>query len=360
MATSRQFLTMVMALCLTCLGAIATAAVPPDQPYPWDTRSPKCRNFPELAATLVCAHEDWPTIEVTLERLTQLVSLGDYTMLDRALTEVSASDKRSLGGIPFDEASFYALYGWIESQRQLDPDVRWLARWKEQVPNSQFAPIAQAMFHKDQAWLIRGNGLASTVSPASWKLFEQQLVAARKALSLAPPASRNLPLWHRVLLSVSIDQRAAGNDASDVFRKAVARWPTYFRFYEIALYRLEPRWGGSWQLADDFINHWSRELATSEGDSMYARLYRTLIGSTFTPQTARMDWNRMKASFEDLVTRYPHPSFMNAYASYACMARDKEAYARASKRIKGDALNEDAWLSGYSPEACELWAASQR
>jgi hypothetical protein len=98
-------------------------------------------------------------------------------------------------------------------------------------------------------------------------------------------------------------------------------------------------------------------MAASEGSSMYARLYVSLNNQGVTPDETRMDWNKMKKSFEDLVSRYPSRRFKNLYASYACLARDKTAFTAAAQNIPPYDLTPHQWLAGHSYEACMRWAA---
>ncbi len=67
------------------------------------------------------------------------------------------------------------------------------------------------------------------------------------------------------------------------FEEGVRRWPEYYDFYEVYVSRLVPKWGGSWGAVDQFISSWSVKRLSSEGDSMYARLYTNLISAELRP-----------------------------------------------------------------------------
>jgi len=90
---------------------------------------------------------------------------------------------------------------------------------------------------------------------------------------------------------------------------------------------------------------------------MYSRLYISVKDQGVTPNETAMEWNKMKKSFDDLIRRYPAPKFKNLYASYACFARDNDAFAAAIRRISSHELDPEDWLSGNSYEACMRWAA---
>ena len=98
-------------------------------------------------------------------------------------------------------------------------------------------------------------------------------------------------------------------------------------------------------------------MAPTEGKSVYARLYMSVLQGESNLAVTKMNWKLMKASFEDLSSRYTAPYFRNAFASYSCMARDKAAFAGAMKILPKEDLIKDDWLSDYGYEACMQWSA---
>jgi hypothetical protein len=48
--------------------------------------------------------------------------------------------------------------------------------------------------------------------------------------------------------------------------------------------------------------------------------------------------------------------FANFYASYACVYRDRAAFAEAIKALAGRVSRHD-WVEGYPYDACMRWAA---
>ena len=129
-------------------------------------------------------------------------------------------------------------------------------------------------------------------------------------------------------------------------------------FYGVRLSRLLPQWGGSWEAIEAFIRKWSRAQEASEGRSLYARLYAAVLSMGYTPDQTRYDWNLMKESLAELVTRFPDPWYRNLYASFACVARDDAAFRKAISAIPRHELIPGAWISGHSPEACMRWAGT--
>ena len=120
----------------------------------------------------------------------------------------------------------------------------------------------------------------------------------------------------------------------------------------VAAQRLVPRWGGSWDRVDAFIVDWNKRLASTEGDSMYARLYAAIISTDTNVNETRIHWPTMKRSLEDLVNRYPDVSLRNVAACYACRFNDRE-YSRISfRRLRDDELMPNVWMRGTDPLEC--------
>ncbi|WP_457282173.1 DUF4034 domain-containing protein [Polaromonas sp. P5_D5] len=308
----------------------------------------------------VCKGEDWPDLATTKDRLKLLYYLNhqlkNFAMLERALKELSGSDKNFPTGEPLSSAPGFAFRQIFLTPGAGEPERLQLAHWKTAFPNSHFVVLAEAAYQHADAWNARGGGYANTVSPESWKLFESRLRAAQKLLDSAPAEAKKTPLWHSVAFDVALDSRSNKKKIAPVFKAAVTQWPRQFDFYSTAASRLTPKWGGSWEVVEAFIDHWSKQQQATEGLSMYARLYIDLREYAL-PSDTKMSWQRMRASLEDLVARYPDPQFKNFYAAYTCFARDKPAYAKAISQLPKEQLRVNLWLPGNSYDVCTLWAS---
>jgi len=135
----------------------------------------------------------------------------------------------------------------------------------------------------------------------------------------------------------------------------VKRWPTYAVFHQLPLNRMVPKWGGSWQQVESFIAESTAMQPASEGKSLYARLYIHLIPERSAHESS-MDWEKMKAGFEDAIARFPDPKYRNLYASYACLAKDKALFSKAIGKIPREELIPAWWLDGNSYDSCMRWA----
>jgi hypothetical protein len=271
------------------------------------------------------------------------------------MREIASSKKRFVNGDSPASAAYWAFRRLMPAPRTNESHQGKISRWRDAVPASYFVPFAQSRLMYANAWNVRGSGFAGSVSKESWELFGIRMQEAEKILLDAPEALKDTPYWHHLLLAITQDSSQSSNSVDAVFEEAVKRWPTYFDFYELRLTRLVPKWGGSWEQVESFIDKWSTQLARSEGSSVYARLYVSVKKQGVTPEQTRMDWAKMKRGFEDLVQRYPSRDFKNLYASYACFARDKVAFSAALRSLTPEELQPQEWLSGHSYEACMRW-----
>jgi hypothetical protein len=231
-----------------------------------------------------------------------------------------------------------------------------LAAWKAAVPDSQFVPLIEAAMLYAEAWDVRGNGYASTVSPESWKIFRSKLEQAQAMLLDAPPEVKAYAAWHSLRLRVALDLDSNPANWLKIYANAVDSWPLYIGNSERVVYKLTPKWGGSWQLLDSFANEAAKRVASTEKTSYYARLY-SYVGDEVVDGGVQLDWPKLKQSFEDWSELVPDAATRVRYAAFACYARDKKTYRAVVAKIPGDQLSSGEWLPGYSHDVCELWAS---
>jgi hypothetical protein len=345
---------LVSALLLITASASASGQAASSERYPWDKRPASCF---ELTGSTdpQCTLDSWPNWEETLLQVRFLYNKEQFILLERAMQDAASSDKRFTDGDTPASAAYWAFRRMMPGPGTHPGHRDKIARWKKAVPASDFVAFAQARFEYGTAWNVRGSGSAGSVSRESWELFSIRLQQAEQTLLDASEALKATPYWHNLLLAIALDSPRGRSDPEAVFAQAVKRWPRYFELYELRLTRLVPAWGGSWEQVESFIDRWTKELAGSEGTSLYARLYTSLKDQGVTPEQTAMDWPRMRRSFEDLTTRYPSARFKNLYASYACFARDRPAFSAAAAKLSRTEMDDEFWLSGHSYEACMRW-----
>ncbi len=324
--------------------------------YPWDERPGLCFES-EANVTPQCELNSWSDWDMTVRRVVSLYLAADFELLERALHELLTSRKTYSNGASTASAAYWAFRTAMPGPGAHEGNAQLIDHWIKRFPDSPFAVFAQARYAYASAWNARGGGYSGSVITESWELFRIRLHEAEKVLLAAPESLKNTPLWHNLMLAIAQDLGANDLNPDQVFKQAVALWPRYYDFYEVRLTRLVPRWGGSWSAVEKFVDHWSSNSAKTEGSSLYARLYISLNKQGYTPDQMELSWNKMRKSLDDLTDRYPSVEFKNLNASYACAARDRDAFNQAMKKLTPSQLHGAAWLNGSSYEACMRWSS---
>ena len=345
------------------MGATALAfaqqpsGVPVQADYPWKPAKGLCTGGLEKVLT-ACDPENWPSEVVTRERLETLYTAENWALLERALGEIVASGKRYESGVPATTTIYSLFRKRMGAPGMPSAEVQRVERWMTAYPKSSFATYALARTQYAAAWNLRGAGYSGSVSKESWELFEIGLQRAEKTLLNAPQALKDTPLWYHQMLAISLDLKKPVEQPLSLLERAGKKWPDYYGIYLIAINRLVPQWGGSWEEVDAAIGKWSTRAEQREGKSLYARLYFDAIFFGHPAHEMAINWPRMKVSLQDLTKRYPAAEYKNFYANLACVKRDKKTFAEAMQQIPRDELFESLWLNGHSYEACMRWAAS--
>jgi hypothetical protein len=236
----------------------------------------------------------------------------------------------------------------------VDPnELQLVEAWRKSAPISIFSEFAALRLSYANAWRIRGGAFSKDVPPEQTRQFAAKLSETAALLELATPALKQTTLWHNLMLAVVQDESVYRQRTRAVFLTAATKWPRHFDFYEVAVSRLVPRWGGSWRDVDVFVREWSTRLEATEGKSMYARLYISVLTTGGpNPNETVIDMQRMDESLRDLLRRYPAPKFTAFAASLACFNGDKTAFGTATKKLDPVDDGPAYWIRGTDPMSC--------
>jgi len=211
-------------------------------------------------------------------------------------------------------------------------------KWRKAYPDSTAANLAEAFYYIQSAYLSWG---LQMVAPGNRPWHLEQLNEARVILDGMEDKHREDPEWWSTRILVAgleaIDRREYDKLVTDALRRHPGYLPIYLKASE---YYMAERGGSNAQL-DSFIAKSVETTRATWGDILYARMHWNLRrGDMFA--SGRTDWQRMKGSFETLVTKYPHPWNLNNFAKFACIAGDAPTTADVMKRIEGN-VAIDAW-----------------
>jgi membrane associated rhomboid family serine protease len=235
------------------------------------------------------------------------------------------------------------------------------ADWRRKIEGSVFAELVEAMAFADWAYAARGRGAADTISSQNMALFAYRTEMAAAALAQIKDRAGKYPLWYTLSMDVGVDQAKEKEDAKarlrPLFDQGVKIAPNYRPLYGRMLRILMPRWFGSYEEVDQFINAIYAQTAPISGYERYTQLYSMYVMMEGDDLDLFRDtpafWSGMRSGFYGLVQRYPKSdAVLNSFANFACRAGDKAEYNRLRKEI-GKRFSATAWSTKYSLDACD-------
>jgi len=283
---------------------------------------------------------------------------GEFAIVERMHDEFAQTKLRTTGGTWMIESVQWAFDAWFSSRD--DARIRKLFEdWKRALPESKLRPVAEAHMWQRTAWKARGGRVAGQTQQEAIEIFRERMAKAAAAVEDSAKSGAESPIWHwvRLIVAGSTGQPVARFDAS--FEEAVSRFPTYHPLYSTRINYLLPQWGGNYDQVDQFVEASVARTAATEGRSFYAWLYADIApkhsGDDFLTAT-RVSWPAMKASFEDLVRRYPDERNKAMFAAYACHARDRETAAKMLAAVNPTYPLEAFPGARVNGEACRRFA----
>lgn len=236
-----------------------------------------------------------------------------------------------------------------------------LKRWIKAHPESIMAHIMYASTFADRAWMLRGEGAASTVPKEAWEPYYKYLNLQNNYLDKHKNILSTNILWYLEKL-MNRKHLSKQSEFGDIYKEAVSKDIQDMRIYSVMIASLSPRWGGSAEKIDDFINSVAKNSKTDSSDYIYSRLYASAEQDLFPHQLfekSKADWPRMKRGFEQRLIKNPDVWNENIYAKYACQAKDKETSRKLIARI-GNSPELTVWEpnAAYWFSYCRDWAAS--
>jgi len=301
-------------------------------------------DYPVLANRIACAAQR------AFER-------GDFATLDAMFR-----GKNVIGDLPSGGSTYGAAVSGLDDLieyggMQITDLLRLTADWRDVRPDSPLPGVMEAMIFEDWAWSARGTGAANSVSTQAWAVFAARTEMAAVSLRQSASQGRSTPLWYWLSISIGLDQSLTSDQLRAIFDEGSARFPGYLPLYRAMLRVLMPRWGGSYQKVDEFINAIYAKTWPTEGTRMYTQLYWAyglMEGDDVNIFTdAQAEWTFMKPGFKQLLAGYPRSDYvLNAYADFACRAEDKAQYEALRPQL-ATRFSASAWTKKFTLAACD-------
>jgi tetratricopeptide (TPR) repeat protein len=268
---------------------------------------------------------------------------GEYKKLDALRKRLLKPDQRTASGVWKLAVYYSAMKSFPGRTRDAAHWVKLEARaraWEKQAPASGAASVFHAYVLMARGLSYRGTGFIDAVPKED---LNRLLAAMREAEIVLVNADRQLvkdqdPELYRLIMNVaawSDNFRATANRIG--LDMAIRKHPDYHELYfTAALFG-----NAMWQASPDEIEEIATRGAAAGGADaadMYARVYwyanqEVYSDNLFEDMASLADWDRMKTSFDALVAHYPDPWNLNAYAYFACRAKDYPVMDDVLRRI---------------------------
>jgi membrane protease YdiL (CAAX protease family) len=282
-----------------------------------------------------------------LVRVKNLLAARDTTGLEALAAELRASKDRLDGGTWLLSHFYDAAVALPKTEPEAGQALKFYETWAANRPQSITAQVCLAQALTDYAWQARGSGRADSVGAEQWKLFEERLDRAWEVLENAGELEEQCPGWFEAGQTVGLGQGWDREDYLNFVRDALAREPTYGRYYTKACYWLLPRWYGEQGDFEAWITEQAEAAPEAERDWQYARLVwmadRMRVSGEIVFAPGRMDWARTKRGFETWIATDPENLNLRfQFTRLALIAGDRET-AREQFDVTGGKYFPRGW-----------------
>lgn len=290
---------------------------------------------------------------------------GNFNTLEDLSKKYSTQDKRTKSGAQkislFDDGISEAIAppnGTTEEH--VKKAVSLTAEWAKENPTAPLAHILHASALLEYAYFFRGTGYANTVSPSGWQGFKKYSRLAAKYLEDHKDIASKDTGWHVTMINIGRSLSFPRKQVMLIASDGLAKNPDDDRLYYKELESLLPKWGGSTEQVDLFINNAAKNTAKSRGMELYARLYSAAEESQFQERLfvdSKIEWKKMKQGLEDWNRRYPTAWNKNIFGYLACLAGDKDITKKNIVEIASDPILFIWGTNGAETyNQCKSWA----
>jgi hypothetical protein len=283
---------------------------------------------------------------------------SNFALIESRYAQALATRKRLPGGLFVANRMVTVMFGRDDNaEANGDAAEEKLRTWAARYPKSALPAMALNRLYSRRAWAARGGGYSSAVSEEGWKQFGASMIQANQALLSRAEIGKTDPNWWFEMLSRAQEQGWPMEQYWALANAAIEAFPDNLDIYRAIAMRLVPQWGGSWEALATFADQAAAQTARAEGRTVPARMYWHVAGYFGPGHFIRPqgNWPAVRASFEDLVARYPDNWNLNGYARFACDAGDREAARRMLGRIN-DSVVPAAWANIAMYNRCRNWA----
>lgn len=300
------------------------------------------------------------------EDATKLLQHKEFTKLDQLAGEYLAAGEFDSSGKP----KLMGLYAGLsnsnancdettaQTERQWKKHQRLLLDWKKASPKSEAAALSLALFMESYGWHARGSGFADTVSSTDWKIFKARFADARAQLERMSETARDNPAWYEGMLRVGLAQGWSKESFNAIFSEGVKKFPSYYALYYTKGEFLTPKWYGSEEEFQEFVEESVEATKSQLGQTLYARIEASQARAEKF-QNRQINYNRLQDGFRTIISDFPGAWNENIRAKFACMANDYK-FLRIQLKSIGSQVAYGAWSDKEYYDRCKKYAQTRQ
>lgn len=272
------------------------------------------------------------------------------------LDNIAEKLRRKSNGTKPGLAEFYDA---LEIASHLSPSEAMFANWERLHPTSPTPIILRN-------WIAVKNGLGNAYwrrhlfsSAQEHRVDHDAIRKISAELSKTKLTTSNDPFWYVImgLTALVLERDDAKFKATAL--EGIKRHPGHFEIYDASADYFLPKWNGSADAFNGWVDEISEIVPGHLRDFAYARLYLRGFLSQFGDRLfidSSMDWQRFKSGSSDVAALAPHPDGWAWVAMMACLAGDHATTAKLFSDHPGEA--PPSWpLTAADMHACEQWAS---
>ena len=280
--------------------------------------------------------------------------------LDRMAEDYRRSEARLPGGA----WRLRLFYEALDAPQQTDKDtadhLEHLHHWMTARPESITARVALATSLTRWAWVARGNGVAKTVTPEGWQLFNQRIGEAKTVLEGSRDMRHMCPQWYSEMMTVGLAQGWTERQVQENFNRGVQFAPDYYYLYRQYANYLLPKWYGKQADASNFARSSADRLGGDRGDMLYFQISTVLVkrgNGNFSVEG--IDWPRIQRGYQLVTSQYgPSRRNTNDLAFMAYKFNDSTV-ARQQFAVIGDDWAQGVWRDRQFFDRIRDWSQAK-
>lgn len=277
--------------------------------------------------------------------------------LDRMGAQFRSEKSRFPGG----EWKLRYFYGALDKPELSDKDgldhLAHLRRWVAQRPESITARVALATSLHRWAWVARGNGMANTVTPEGWRLFDERIQESLSVLKAAANLHQQCPQWYSEMMVVGLAQSWDEVRMREIFDQGIQFEPDYFVLYKQFANYLLPKWDGKPGEAAVFAKESADNLGGDAGDQVYFHIATAIIGKNGQGfGVHEMDWQRIQRGYQSLTAQYGATGWLKNQIAFMAWRFHDAAFARQQFALIGDHWDRGVWHDRERFDKARDWA----